>query len=371
VAARTLSTLALNRALLARQLLLQRKRLSVRQAVHALAGLQSQEPRDPHVALWSRLSGFGSHRLQAAALQREVVRGTFLRGTIHTVSAADYLAFRGTLQPVLDRELKNHAHLGRGFEMPALEAAARELLAQQPMSAQQIGEALAPRFPKADKEGLARWVRTCMALAMVPGDERWGYSRPPRFLPADRWLGQAPGEGQPSAELLLRGLAAIGPASATDLRVWCGLGGTAKALEGLRPALRTFQDEQGRELFDLPDAPRPRPDTPAPARLLPEYDNCLLSHEDRSRIVPAAHAHRFAMGPNGRRPRAVLVDGFVRASWQVSMDKAVATLAIQPFERLTPAAVAQVDEEAQALVRFMEPDAAQHEVAWHKLPRTG
>ncbi|MED5622336.1 winged helix DNA-binding domain-containing protein [Ideonella sp. BN130291] len=369
MAARTLSTRALNRALLARQLLLQRKRLSVPQAVHALAGLQSQEPRDPHVALWSRLSGFTSLRLHTAAAKREVVRGTLLRGTIHTVSAEDYLAFRRLLQPVLDRELKAHAHLAGGFEMPALEAAARELLARGPLNAQQIGEALGATFPKAGKEGLARWVRTCIPLAMVPGDERWGYSRPPRFLPADDWLGEALSQATPLSALLLRGLAAMGPASAADLRCWCGLGGTAKALEDLRPQLRTFQDEQGRELFDLPQAPRPRADTPAPARLLPEYDNCLLSHEDRTRIVPAEHAARFAMGPNGRRPRAVLVDGFVRAGWQMQVEKGLATLSIEPFERLSADAVQQVEEVADALVRFMEPDADRYAVTWLTVPR--
>jgi len=359
-----LSTRQLNRALLARQLLLKRKRLSVAKAVHAVGGLQSQEPRDPHVALWSRLSAFKSERLQQAAERREVVRGSHLRGTIHTVSTDDYLAFRLLLQPVLDRDLKNWAHLGGGFTMKALEPAARALLARQgPLTAQQIAEALAPRFPQAHKEGLARWVRTCVPLAMVPGDERWGYPRPPRFMPADDWLGQ-PLQAGASADamqgLVRRCLAAIGPASAADVRGWCGLGSVKAVLEAMRGELMVFADDQGRELFDLPDAPRPRADTPAPPRFLPEYDNSLLSHEDRRRIVPPEHAPHFSMTRNGRRPRALLVDGFARGGWEIVRERDTARLLLRLYEPASRAVRDEIEAEGEALLRFMEPDAARH-----------
>lgn len=363
----TLSALKLNRALLARQGLLARKRMSVRAAIHAAGGLQSQEPKDPYVALWSRISGFRAERLREAALRREVVRGSYLRCTIHTVSVDDFVAFRPLLQPVIDRELVSHrAELG-GFDPLQLEAEARALMAGAPMTARQMGEALAARFPQAQPNGLAYWIRTCIALAMVPGDDRWGYPRPPRFVPAEQWLGRPLAERGPDGigaidGLLLRGLAAIGPAGSADLRAWSGLNAIKPALEVLRPRLRCFRDEAGRELFDLPDAPRPRPDTVAPVRFLPEFDNTLLSHVDRSRVIPPRHAPRFAMAANGRRERAVLVDGFVGAVWNHLRAGDDATLRVRLFEPLPSATVDEVSAEAEALLRFLEPDADAYEV---------
>jgi hypothetical protein len=353
-----LTTRQLNRALLARQLLLRRRRMTVAEAVHAVGGLQSQEPRDPHIALWSRLSGFKSARLQQAAERREVVRGSHWRGTIHTVSAADYLAFRGLLQPLLDKELK---HWAGGFTMKALEPALRALIDDQgPLTAQQIAEALARRFPKARPEGLARWARNGLPMAMVPGADRWGYPRPPRFVPADRWLQQPLRDDASPREVVLRCLAAIGPAGAADVRGWCGLGAMKPVLEAMRGELAVFADEQGRELFDLPDAPRPRADTPAPVRFLPEYDNSLLSHDDRRRIVPPEHAPHFSMLRNGRRPRVVLVDGFARAGWDIERQGDTARLLLTLHEPLDKALRDELQAEGEALLRFIEPDASRH-----------
>ncbi len=363
VAPPVLTTLQLNRALLARQLLLKRRRLPVAEAVHAVGGLQSQEPRDPHVALWSRLSGFGSARLQQAVERREVVRGSHWRGTIHTVSAADYLAFRSLLQPLLDKDLKNWAHLAGGFTMKALAPAVRALIDEQgPLSAQQIAEALASRFPKAKPEGLSRWARNGLPMAMVPSDDRWGYPRPPRFMPADCWLQQPLRDDASLHEVVRRCLAAIGPASAADVRTWCGLGAMKPVLEAMRAELAVFADEQGRELFDLPDAPRPRADTPAPVRFLPEYDNCLLSHDDRRRIVPPEHAPHFSMLRNGRRPRVVLVDGFARAGWDIERQGDTARLLLTLHEPLGKALRDELQAEGEALLRFIEPDASRHRV---------
>lgn len=357
-----LSNLRLNRALLARQWLLRRRRASVRDAVHAVAGLQSQEPRDPYVALWSRVSGFDPQRLREAAQARRIVRGSYLRCTIHTASADDFAAFRLLLQPVIDREVANRRELMGGFDPARLEAAARELMAAGPLTAQQLGERLLPRFPKAKKAGLAHWIRARIALAMVPTGDRWGYSRPPRFVPAGQWLDRPLDADTPLAALLLRGLSAIGPANAADLRTWSGLPGIGPVLESLRPQLRCFRDEAGRELFDLPDAPRPRADTPAPVRFLPEFDNALLSHADRTRIVPPAHAARFAMAANGRRERAVLVDGFVRAVWTNASVRDAAAIEVRPLEKLSKPLQQETCVEAEALLRMLEPDAATHAV---------
>lgn len=360
--ATVLSDLQLNRALLARQWLLRRRRATVRDAVHAVAGLQSQEPKDPYVALWSRIGGFTPRRLREAAEDRRIVRGSYLRCTIHTASAEDFVAFRPLLQPVIDREVAGRRGLMGGFDPARLEAAARELMAAAPLTAQQIGERLLPRFPEAQKAGLAAWVRTRIALAMVPTGDRWGYSRPPRLVPAEDWLGRPLDAGAPLAALLLRGLSAIGPANAADLRTWSGLSGIGPVLESLRPQLRCFRDEAGRELFDLPDAPRPRAATPAPVRFLPEFDNALLSHADRARIVPPAHAARFAMAANGRRERAVLVDGFVRAVWSNASVGDAAAIEVRPLEALSRPLRQEVCAEAERLLRMLEPDARGREV---------
>jgi hypothetical protein len=356
---KTLTTQTLNRALLARQLLLKRKRISVRDAIHAVGGLQSQEPKDPFVALWSRISAFKAKHLLEAAERREIIRGTFIRATIHTVTADDYIAFRILLQQVINRELTALRRVGGGFEGKDLEPAARALLAKGPLSAQQMGEALAPMFPKAQRAGLAVWLRTCIPLAMTLTNDRWGYSRPPRFSPAEKWLNRPLNANGSANDLVLRCLSAIGPASSSDVRTWSSLNGMKQALEELRPELITFKDEQGRELFDLPDAPRPRADTPAPVRFLPEYDNTFLSHADRARIILKQHNHHFLVAKNGRRPRAVLLDGFVRAGWSIARDRDTATIHVAVFEKLPKATIVELSEEAEAFARFMEPDASE------------
>jgi hypothetical protein len=353
-----LTTRQLNRALLARQLLLERKHLSVRDAIHAVGGLQTQEPRDAFVALWSRLGTFQPEHLHAAALSREIVRATYMRGTIHTASADDYAAFRGLLQPMLERSLKSWRAFSGGFAMHDLEPAARALMRDGALNAQQMGEALAAAFPDAHTKGLAHWIRTCIALIIVPTDDRWGYSRPPRFVPADQWLTQ-PLDKKPSiTQLVLRCLSAIGPATSPDVRAWSGIGAITPALEQLRPQLMSFQDERGRELFDLPGAPRPHGDTPAPVRFLPEYDNTFLSHAERARIIPPEHAQRFVVSKNGRRPCVALLDGFVRASWRITRQHDTATIQVTLFEKCANETVREISAEAEALLRFLEPDAA-------------
>jgi hypothetical protein len=361
----TLTTRQLNRALLARQLLLERKQLSVCEAVHATGALQSQEPRDPFVALWSRISSFTAQHLLEATHRREVVRGTYLRGTLHTVTADDYSSFRPLLQSVVHREEKLRREYGGGFEIKKLASGARSLLMGGALSAQQLGEKLGPRFPGANKAGLAAWVRTGIPLIAVPTEDRWGYSRPPRFVVADQWLEQPLQELGSADKLVLRCLSAIGPASSSDVRAWSGLGGIKAVLDKLRPQLMVFNDESGRELFDLIDAPRPDGETPAPVRFLPEYDNVFLSHADRGRIMNAAHVHYFTQKGNGRRLRSVLVDGFVRAGWEVTRRGDRADMDVTAFEKFSKSTQTEVSEEAEALLRFTEPDAREFGIKFH------
>jgi Winged helix DNA-binding domain len=361
-----LTTRQLNRALLARQLLLERKRVSVHAAVHAAGALQSQEPKDPFVALWSRISAFKARNLLEAAHRREIVRGTYLRGTLHTATSEDFAAFRLLLQPVVHREEKLRREYGGGFEIKKLVAGARALLDGGPLSAQELGEKLGLRFPAANKTGLAAWVRTGVPLITIPTDDRWGYSRPPRFLAADGWLQQSLKEAGSADNMVLRCLSAIGPASSSDVRAWSGLGGIRQVLDRLRPQLMVFSDELGRELFDLAGSPRPHAETPAPVRFLPEYDNVFLSHADRGRIMNPAHAQYFTQKGNGRRLGSVLVDGFVRAGWEVTRRGDRASMDVTAFERFTKSTVAEVSEEALALLRFTEPDANQFAVDVHE-----
>jgi Winged helix DNA-binding domain len=361
----TLTTRQLNRALLARQLLLKRKRVSVCEAVHATGALQSQEPKDPFVALWSRISSFKAQKLLEAAHRIEIVRGTYLRGTLHTVTADDYSSFRPLLQSVVHREEKLRREYGGGFEIEKLASGARSLLAGGPLSAQQLGEKLGPRFPGAKEAGLAAWVRTGIPLIAVPTDDRWGYSRPPRFVVADQWLERPLRELGSAGTLVLRCLSAIGPAGSADVRAWSGLGGIKAVLDKLRSQLMVFNDESGRELFDLAGSPRPDGETPAPVRFLPEYDNVFLSHADRGRIMNTAHAHYFTQKGNGRRLRSVLVDGFVRAGWEVTRRGDRAAIDVTTFEKFTKSTVAEVSEEALALLRFIEQDATEFVVDVH------
>jgi Winged helix DNA-binding domain len=361
----TLTARQLNRALLARQLLLKRKRVSVHAAVHATGGLQSQEPRDPFVALWSRISSFKAQNLLEAAHRRDIVRGTYLRGTLHTVTADDYSSFRPLLQSVVHREEKLRREYGGGFEIKKLASGARSLLTGGPLSAQQLGEKLGPRFPGANKAGLAAWVRTGIPLIAVPTDDRWGYSRPPRFAVADQWLERPLQQPGSLDKLVLRCLSAIGPASSSDVRAWSGLGGIKSVLDKLRSQLMVFNDESGCELFDLAGSPRPDGETPAPVRFLPEYDNVFLSHADRGRIMNAAHAHYFTQKGNGRRLRSVLVDGFVRAGWEVTRRGDRAAIDVTAFEEFSKSTETDVSEEAEAVLRFIEQDASEFAVKFH------
>lgn len=312
---------ALGRATLARQLLLERADLEPLDAVRSLVGLQAQVPHNPYTALWSRLAGFRPGSLSTLLEQREVVRLNVIRTTIHLVTAADALLLRPLVQPLLAAELRRHPEHSPKLDgvalAPVLEFA-QSLLAE-PHTGAQLRAALAGRFPAHDPAALAYACRCHLALVQVPPRGLWGRSAQVTLATAESWLGR-PLESNPSVDgVVLRYLAAFGPASVADVTTWCRLTGLRQVVERLRPQLVTFQDERGRELFDLPDAPRPGPDTPAPVRFLPEYDNVLLSHDDRSRFV--SELDRALLGPGWAVGwGAVLHDGVVRGSWRAKPD---------------------------------------------------
>ena len=257
-----------------------------------------------------------------------------MRATIHLVTADDCLVLRPLMQPVLDGELARHREYApalRGVDLEPVLAFARALLAERPRTGTELRAALAERFPGHDAAALAYACRNLLALVQVPPRGVWGRTAQVTSTTAESWLGR-PLAAEPSIDdVVLRYLAAFGPATVADVAAWSRLTGMREVLDRLRRRLRAFRDERGRELLDLPDAPRPDPDTPAPPRFLPEYDNVLLSHADRSRFV--AEAHRARLGAaTGPIHGSVLHDGFVCGVWRLERDRATgaATLVVEP-----------------------------------------
>ncbi|MGN7917623.1 winged helix DNA-binding domain-containing protein [Lysobacter sp. ESA13C] len=365
-AAEVLSARALNRALLGRQSLLERSRESVPAMVERLLGLQAQAPNPPYLGLWTRLRDFALDDLTAAMQAREVVRATMMRGTLHLVSAQDYRRLRPVLQPVLQRlSLQSgHARALQGLDLATLRRAGFEALRAQPLSATALGEALRAHWPDHDANALASLVRGAEPLVHVPPAGLWDSHKPACFATAIDWLGASIDDNADEAAIdamLLRYLGAFGPASARDATTWSGLTATRERLERLRPGLRVFRDEAGTELFDLPDALRPDSTTPAPARLLPEFDNVLLSHAERSRIFDES-LRGAIFTRNGLVAATILVDGFVAGTWKLQRDARSATLSITPFRPLKAADREALKREAELCLSVAAPSQAQREL---------
>jgi hypothetical protein len=294
-----------------------------------------------------------------------------MRSTIHLVSADDCLVLRPLVQPVLDGELSRHRDYGPalvGVDLDAVMDVARPLLATQAMTGAQLRAAMAERFPGLDPAALAFACRNRLALVQVPPRGLWGRSGQVTSTTAESWLGRALDPAPSIDEVVMRYLAAFGPAAVADVTTWSRLTGLREVVDRLRPRLRPFRDEHGRELFDLPDAPRPHPDTPAPARFLPEYDNALLSHADRSRFMSDDHRKRLSHGP-GPVDGSVLDDAVGCATWHIDRDRASgkATLVVDHLDRLTKGGAARLATEGRRLLRFLASDADTHDVRFAAL----
>ena len=299
---------ALNRATLERQLLLRRSELPVLDAVKHLVGLQAQEPLNPYTALWSRLDGFRPEALARLLEERQVVRLAVMRSTVHLVTADDCLVLRPLMQPVLDAELaryrrparrrrRGRARLRTGARGGA--AAIRPRVAGCPGGAFSRARRGRPRLRR----------RNLLAFVQVPPRGVWGRTSQVASTTAEAWLGRPLARRPVLDEVVLRYLGAFGPATVADVAAWSRLTGLREVVERLRPKLRTFRDERGRELFDLPDAPRPDPETPAPVRFLPEYDNVLLSHADRSRFISGERRDVLGARARDRAARRLCLRG--------------------------------------------------------------
>lgn len=346
-------------------MLLARERIGVVEAVERLGGMQAQEPRPPFIGLWSRVEGFAADDLRGALRDRSVVRGMTMRATLHIMSAADFQAMRAALDPVMEMAMRAIRDRSEGLDLPEVLAAAEAYLDERPRTFAEVRDHLVGVFPGVNERALGYAVRTRVPLVMVPTDDRWSFPAASAFTPAEAWIGGPidadAGAGAPA----LRHLAAFGPSTAADVQAWCGLPGMGAVLESLRPRLVALRDEAGRELLDLPDAPRPDEETHAPARLLPDFDNLVLAHADRTRIVPEEHRPRLTT-KNLRVRATFLWDGFVAGTWTLGRTTGAAVLTLEPFGRLPKGATAALRDEAERLVRFADDTANSHEVVFAK-----
>lgn len=353
----TLSRRQLNRATLTRQMLLAREKTTALGAIERLVALQAQLPRPPYIGLWTRIQGFKREDLTKLVHARRVVRGTHLRGTLHLMSAKDFVRFRAVAQPALTAAMRGILRDRlKGFDLDDTVAAAREFFGKGPTGFDPVRNHLVKKFPKGDERAIGYTVRMQLPVVQVPDESAWGYAAAADFTLAEGWLGKEMASDDSPDELILRYLAAFGPASVTDAQKWCALPRLRDTFERLRAKLVTFRDERGHELFDLPKAPRPDEETKVPVRFLPEFDNILLAHDDRTRIVADAY-RKYVYLPGLRVAATLLVDGMVAATWSVESKKGVATVVIQPFGKLAKSARDEAVTEGEELARFIAPDA--------------
>jgi hypothetical protein len=354
VTADVLSPRALNRALLERQLLLGRTVMPPLDAIEHLVGMQAQEPTSPYYGLWARLGGFAPEDLSGLVERREAVRTSLMRCTLHLVSARDALRLRPPLQRMHVRGFTSGSPFGRRLgdvDVEAVVAAGRALLDAEPRMPAALGRALQERWPQLDADVLGYAVRYLAPVIQLP-PRGTSHVRPAgrAVLGTMRaWLGEEPDDDGAPDPLLRRYLAAYGPATVADMAAWSGLTGVREIVERMRGELRTFADDRGRELFDVPGAPLPDPDTPAPVRLLPEFDTVLVAYADRRRVIP--DGLQAYVGANLGRP-FVLIDGMVAGWWKIERSADGLRLVVQPFERLRAKERAALEAEGAPLLDF-------------------
>ncbi|GGU71705.1 winged helix DNA-binding domain-containing protein [Lentzea flava] len=338
----TLSRDALNRALIERQLLRERADLSALATIEHLFGMQAQEPKSPYVGLWSRLSNFRPEDLEELLISRQAVRILLMRGTIHLVSANDALGLRPHTQLKLDREVTSGPFAKRlqGLDFDEVAEAGRKIVEDTPLGTADAGKLLQQRWPDREHTVLGNALRNKLPLVQIPPRGLWHKSGRAICTTVEHWLGR-PQQAMPREEIVLRYLRAFGPSTVMDAQQWSGLTRLGEVFEKLRPELVTFRTEAGKELFDLPDAPRPDPDTPLPVRLLPEFDNILLAHADRRRVIAD---DRLGVVIGGKP--TVLVDGYVVATWSITKER---TISVDYLDKLPKSRQKAVADECDRL----------------------
>jgi hypothetical protein len=343
----------LNRTLLARQLLLERVSPAVPDTIEHLVGMQAQVPRDPYITLWSRLRAFQPTDLERLFLDRAVVRMTLMRTTLHLVTARDAVQLRPAMQDVCARSFASSPFRRdvEGLDLDEVRDAGMEILGAETLTTAELGRRLAQRWPDRPANSLAYVVRYLLPVVQVPPRGLLSSTAAPRLAPVATWLGvDGASLRRPAAadEILLRYLRAFGPATTADVRTWSWLTAVKPVIDRLRPALRLYRDEAGRQLYDVEEGIFESGDVPAPVRFLGEYDNAFLSHADRSRITGD---HKWGAGWVGRG--AILVDGFLAGAWSIDGTKDHATVRIEPLEPLPSSVEDEVVAEARALGSFL------------------
>lgn len=354
MAEQTLSNRDLNRILLDRQMLLKREKITPVEALTRLVALQAQLPRAPFIGLWNRIEDFQRDDLLEAIRARRIVRSTLMRGTLHLATAEDVLTFRHTIMPARDIMLPGGARPPAAVMQRALDLAAAHFAAEpkdfDSIRAVYETEGIEPVRP------IAWAARVMLPLVQSHTAGPYGHAPGGDFVMAETWLGQAPDPTPQPAALLRRYLAAHGPATPANFANWSGLQGAAAVFTELEDELITFKDENKRTLYDLKTAPRPPADTPAPVRLLPEFDAAVLVKENRGRIVPAAFEPLLANRNLMVQPM-VLVDGFVAGTWKIETKRKTAAVAVTAFAKLSAKDRKAIAAEAESLALFLEPAA--------------
>ena len=356
---------ALNRATLARQLLLEREQCTALDTITHLVGMQAQAPLAPYVGLWSRLVNFDASELAGLLLDRSVVRASLMRSTVHLVTADDCLALRPWLEPAQRGWFAStpFARDTAGVDLEKLIRAARALVKVTPQTRARLGRALAEHWPDVPPTSLAYTATQYVPMVQVTPRGIWGQSAQAAWTTYESWLGARARGARPAdpESIMLRYLAAFGPASVMDFQKWCGVTRLGEIAERLRPRLQTFYDDRGVELFDLPAAPRPDPEAPAPVRFLAEYDNMLLSHVNRERVIRAGTLLPIPPG-NGGMQGTVLVDGTFQATWRTERSTGSATIRVEALNHLARNEVSAIEREGLALLAFTSPTADRHDV---------
>lgn len=352
MAERVLTRRELNRALLARQLLLERKRTTLPRAVEQLAGLQAQYTPSPYLALCARLEGFQRDQLSAALEQKQLVKALLMRGTLHIVTPPDYWAFT-TARRAMGADYWPPSYERRIPQRKIAELAKATVaeLRSEPRRFDEVRTLLEPHATSdISPTSLWRRVQGQAPIVHVPPSGKWGYHGEGVYQAADAAIGGGPPSPEHACEHLIRRyLAAFGPATKQDIAQWAGLrriGPISEVIASLD--LRTFADEQGAELYDLFDAALPDPETPAPPRLVPRYDNLMLSHADRTRVLGDVPIGQIVT-KNALVHATILVDGFVGGTWQLENGR----VKLEPFTRLPPTGEAGLAEEIERVEAFV------------------
>lgn len=359
----TLTNRQLNRATLARQMLLERSDTGIADAVGFLGGLQAQQSNDPYIALWSRLKGFTQEQLTALIVERTLARATTMRGTLHLHTADDLIGVRALVGDFLKGMWNSNfrKRFGSEDEKKVLRAGVKLLDAKAPMTAGALGKALREKFPTAEAQSLAVLLQVSETLVQVPPTRLWGNGSAPLLTRLENWLPPPYQRPLSRIDLVRRYLRAFGPASVNDMQIWCRLTKLGAEFENLKDELVTFVGEDGRTLYDYADAPRPDADTPAPVRFLPLYDNVYLGYDNRRRMLAEGDAKRDNLLLAQFKP-AVLVDGIISAAWSVETRKGAARLVVEPYRKLRKADLRDLEREGLAFLTFMAPDAGGRDV---------